>query len=283
MAKLDRLGWTAGTTFKSFGVRFGVRSDDPAVLERLGEFLPPGTTEAKPGIVERLYSIRTGGSSDLTRGAGGIGGRRALRRFQLLYGDHLRLARTLDPAELFERFESDLQLTIAEAARGRVFVHAGVVGWRGRAVLVPGRSFSGKTTLVAELVKAGAEYYSDEFAVLDREGRVYPFAKPLSVRERGEFKQRKVCVEEFGGRGATRPLPVGLVVVSEYRDGVRWRPRELSMGHGSLALLEHTVPTRRRPAEVLETLERVVRTATVLRGARGEAAETAQKILERAA
>jgi hypothetical protein len=281
MAKLDRLGWTAGVAFKSFGVRFGVRTDDPSMLERLSDFLPPGTTQAKPGFVERLYSLRIGGSGSIH--AGSVEGRRGLRRFQLLYGDHVRLARTFDPAELFERFESDLQLTIASAARGRVFVHAGVVGWKGRAVLVPGRSFSGKTTLVAELVKAGADYYSDEFAVLDREGRVHPFAKPLSMRERGEVKQRKVCVEEFGGRGATKPLPVGLVVVSEYKDGVRvWRPRELSMGRGSLALLEHTVPARTRPAEVLETLEMVVRTAKVLRGARGEADEAARSILKRA-
>jgi hypothetical protein len=273
MRKLDRLGWTAGLTFKSFGVRFGVRSDDPRSLERLAQYLPPGTREAAPGIVERLYSIRLGGEA-----------RRGVRRFNLLYANHVRLARTTDAEELFERFESDLQLTVAEAARGRVFLHAGVVGWRGRAVLVPGRSFSGKTTLTAELVRAGATYYSDEYAVLDREGRVHPYAKPLSVRdEGGAMRQRKVAVEEFGGRGATKPLPVGLVVVSEYRGGgTRWRPRALSMGRGSLALLEHAVPARRRPAEVLETLEKVVRGAVVLRGARGEATETARRILERA-
>ena len=64
---------------------------------------------------------------------------------------------------------------MAAETRERVFVHAGVVGWKGHAIVIPGRSRSGKTTLVAELVKAGAEYYSDEFAVLDAEGRVHPF------------------------------------------------------------------------------------------------------------
>jgi hypothetical protein len=272
MRKLDRQGWTAGLTFRSYGVRFGVRADSAVALERLAEFLPPGTTEATPGFVERLYSIRTG--------AGGVG-RRGLSPFHLLYADHLRLARTVDAEELFERFESDLRLSVATAARGRVFVHAGVVGWRGRAVVIPGRSFSGKTTLTAELLKAGATYYSDEFAVLDREGRVHPYPKPLAVRDAGG-RQTKVSAEEFGVRGAARPLPVGLVVVSEFREGARFRPRSLSMGHGSLELLANTVPARRRPAEVLETLERVVRGATVLRGARGEAAEAARSILERA-
>jgi hypothetical protein len=273
MRKLDRLGWTAGLTFRSFGVRFGVRSDDPRSLERLAQHLPPGTRPAPAGAVERLYSVRLGG--------GRTG--RGLRRFNLLYANHSLLARTDGAEELFERFESDLQLAVAEGARRRVFIHAGVVGWRGRAILIPGRSFTGKTTLTAELVRAGATYYSDEFAVLDSEGRVHPYLKPLSVREGGTHRQRKVSVEEFGGRSAKGPLPVGLVVVSEFSNTARgWRPRALTSGQGSLALLANTVPARRRPAEVLTTLERVVRDAAVLRGARGEAAEAAQKILERA-
>jgi hypothetical protein len=74
-----------------------------------------------------------------------------------------------------------------------------------------------------------------------------------------------------------------MVVMSEFHEGTRvWRPRVLTMGQGSLALLANTIPARLRPAEVLETLERVVRGATVLRGPRGEASEAARKILERA-
>ena len=43
-----------------------------------------------------------------------------------------------------------------------------IVTWgRGRAIVIPGRTFSGKSTLVAELVRAGATYYSDEYAVED--------------------------------------------------------------------------------------------------------------------
>lgn len=276
MLKLDRLGWTAGLTFRSFGVRFGVRSDDPRALERLAQHLPPGTRAAAAGLVELLYSVRLGDD-------GKSGARRGPRRFHLLYANHTLIARTEDADELFERFESDLRLAVAEGARRRVFVHAGVVGWRGRAILVPGRSFTGKTTLTAELVRAGATYYSDEFAVLDSEGRVHPYAKPLSVREAGTHRQKSVSVEELGGSEASKPLPVGLVVLSEFSETARaWRPRELTLGQGSLALLANTVPARRRPVEVLATLERVVRGATVLRGARGEARDAARKILERA-
>ena len=274
MRKLDRLGWTAGLTFRSFGVRFGLRSNDARTLERLARHLPPATRAAPAGVVERLYSVRLAGDG---------GARRGLRGFNLLYANHSLLSRTLDAGELFEKFEADLQLSVAEGARRRVFVHAGVVGWKGRAILVPGRSFTGKTTLTAELVRAGATYYSDEFAVLDTEGRVHPYAKPLSVRDGRTQRQRSVRVEELGGSISAKPLHVGLVVLSEFRETARvWRPRSLSMGQGSLALLANTVPARSRPAEVLATLERVVHGATILRGARGEAEETARKILERA-
>ena len=63
------------------------------------------------------------------------------------------------------------------------------------------------------------------------------------------------------------------MAVSAYRDGARWRPRRLTPGQGVLALLANTVPARDRPAEALAALQRVVSTAPVLKGSRGEAAD----------
>src|ERR1700749_911879 len=129
--------------------------DDPRVSGSVLERLPPGWRLAASPRVERLYSLIAGGG-DAGRG---------VRRFYLLYAGAELIARALDAQAVFERLESDLQLYVAERAPRRVFVHAGVVGWKGRAVVIPGRSLSGKTTLVVELVRAGAEYYSDEDAV----------------------------------------------------------------------------------------------------------------------
>ena len=100
-----------------------------------------------------------------------------------LYRNGRRLFAGGDRRDLLERFGSTISLDVAEASPLRTFVHAGIVAWGKAAVLIPGRSFSGKTTLVAELVRAGATYYSDEFAVIDRLGMVYPYARPLQVRE----------------------------------------------------------------------------------------------------
>jgi hypothetical protein len=186
------------------------------------------------------------------------------------------------PAAL-DAFESDVRLYVAERARRRVFVHAGVVGWRGRAIVIPGRSFSGKSSLVAALVRAGATYYSDEYAVFDEQGRVHPFLSPLSLRNKDAERPTRHRAESLGRPPGGKPLTVGLVAVSEYRAGARWRPRQLTPGQGILALLANTVPARERPAAALAALQQAVVHAPVLKGMRGEAAEVADLLLERIA
>ncbi|MCU1265036.1 MAG: hypothetical protein JWM21_1354 [Acidobacteria bacterium] len=271
MEKVDRLGWAAGFSLRSYGVRIGIRFNDPQGLNLVSEFLPHGHEIVNAPIVDRLYSIIIGGA----------GPRANVRRFNLLYADHVRIARSIDVTEIFERLESDLRLFVAEVARHRVFVHAGVVGWKGKAIIIPGRSYSGKSTLVSELVKAGATYYSDEYAVFDSRGRVYPFPKPIEMRHTGEYKQTKVDVEDFGGKTATKAIPVGMVMVTEYKAGARWKPRQLSGGQAVLALLANTVSARRQPEKALGALQKAVADASTLKGIRGEAEVLAPSILAR--
>jgi hypothetical protein len=259
MDKIDRLGWAAGMSFVSYGVRVGIRVNKPEILDRLVDRLPPGWKPSRALTVERLYSLIIGGE----------GPRPNVRRFNILYGNVEKLLRTMDLDEFLDVFESDVKLHVAAGARRRVFIHAGVVGWKHQAILIPGRSFSGKTTLVAELVRAGATYYSDEYAVLDADGLVHPYSRPLSVRENG--KHVKHTPEMFGGRLGTRPLPVGLVVATSYKSGARWRPKTLSAAEGALELILNAVSIQRQPEKVLETLKRAIPNATILKGVRGEA------------
>jgi hypothetical protein len=271
MKKVDRLGWAVGFSLKSYGVRIGIRSNDPAALARVCRHLPSEWENVSSSVVDRVYSILIGGQ-----------GRRAhVRRLNLLYGDHVRLVRSLDLDTVFETLESDLRLFVAELARHRVFVHAGVVGWKGKAIVIPGRSYSGKSTLVAELVRAGATYYSDEYAVLDSRGRVHPFSKPLELREDGEFRQTKITAAELGGQSGTKPLPVGLVLMTQFKNGAHWRPRKLTAGKGVLEMLFNTVSARRSPERALATLQRVAAQADVLKGVRGDARNVAPALLER--
>ena len=147
--------------------------------------------------------------------------------------------------------------------------------------VIPGRSYSGKSTLVAELVRAGATYYSDEYAVFDSRGRVHPFSKPIELRDQGDYRQSKIEVTELGGNPGTKPLSVGLVLMTQFKQGARWRPRKLTAGQGVLELLFNTVSARRDPERALATLQRVTAQADVLKGVRGHATEVVPAMLER--
>jgi GR25 family glycosyltransferase involved in LPS biosynthesis len=255
----------ATMTFEVYGRRIGIRASRGDALEAAVDRLPPGWTPAAPGDVDRWYSL-TGETGD----AGWA---------------PIRLA--VDGAELFRAptlhgvldvLEGDLRRYVAEMARDRLFVHAGVVGWGGGAVLLPGRSWSGKTTLVAELVRAGATYYSDEYAVLDEEGRTHPYPCRLGVRlARG--RRRAVAVESLGAVAGTEPLPVRLVLLTSYREAGRWEPRPLSPGHGALGVMAHTIAARRIPGTAMATIGRALRGATILESERAEAASAAAAIL----
>jgi hypothetical protein len=270
MAKLDRLGWAAGKSYSSFGVHFGVRVNTDSILEALDQLLPPSTKVISASVVDHLYSL--------------IGGRAKpglnVRPFSLAYWNLQRVARTRSVEDMLEAFASHLQLTVAEYAPRRVFVHAGVVGWKGKAIVLPGRSFSGKTTLVTELIRAGATYYSDEYAVFDESGRVHPYTRALGIRENGSFNSNKVRPEDLGACLGTKPLEVGLVISTAFKKDARWRPRIVSQGKAVLELLANTVSARSRPENALKVLPEALSSSRTLKGTRGEAAGVVDSILK---
>jgi hypothetical protein len=269
MEKIDRLGWTAGIAFESFGFRMGVRVNDAAILERVARSLPPGWRAARDAVVDRLYSVRVAPPEI----------RRGLRHFHLVYAGSGRVARTHDLDQAFRALSANIDAAIAQWGPGHVFIHAGVVGWKGRAILVPGRSFSGKTTLVADLVRAGATYYSDDYAVLDATGRVLPFARPLSVRGADPFAPTPTDPASLGGQRGTEPLRPKLVIATHYEAGEVWRPRPVSAARTVLTLTDHAVAARWRPADVLNFLGRIAPGLHGCVGPRGDSAETARAIL----
>ena len=180
---------------------------------------------------------------------------------------------------MLDNYDTHLRMAMAELSRRKLFVHAGVVAWKDRAILLPGRTLAGKTYLVAELVKAGAAYFSDEYAVLDEDGWVHPFAKPLSMHPSKTAPQIETPVEEIGGVSGRKPVSVGLVVMSQFREGARCRPKRLTAGHGMLEMLDNTVSARQSPERAIDILGRVASGATMLKGKRGDAAAMLRSIL----
>jgi hypothetical protein len=142
---------------------------------------------------------------------------------------------------------------------------------------------AGKTTLVVALIAAGAVYYSDEFAVLDQRGLVHAYALALSIRGEQGQPARPTPAEALGGQVGAEPLPVGLVVMTSYKAGARWRPRVLSPGQALLALMDNTVAAQREPEHSMPILRAAVQGAALLQGRRGEAGPAARALLRRLA
>jgi hypothetical protein len=187
-------------------------------------------------------------------------------------------------AVILEVFDSKLRITIAEFAISKVFLHAGVVEWKGKAIVIPANSLQGKTTLVAELVKKGALYYSDEYAVLDKKGFVHPFPKMLSVRGIvDKHTQVDYAVETLGGRAGSEQIPVGMFLLTGFKSGwkpKRWKPKFLTAGQGILEIIPHVISIRNNTEFAIKTLNKVAKRAIIVKSKRGEAREFADLLIK---
>lgn len=267
MLALDDIGWDHGFSFSSYGVQLGLRVTDADLLGLLHEHVPFESKDSDATIVDCLFSVVA---------TGDVQSKSARFNF---YWDQILVAKEIPLKELQERFSGISSVAVADLSDEKLFVHCGVVGWQGEAILIPGRSHAGKSTLVSELVKAGASYYSDEFAVLDDEGTISAYPKPLSMRHTITRKQYDLAVEDIGGNIGSEHLPVGLVILTEYKKKAHWQPKNVSAGNGLLALLDNTHSAQRAPGRAMEILKRVVDDAAILSSPRGDAAKTAQMIL----
>jgi hypothetical protein len=178
-----------------------------------------------------------------------------------------------------EALLSDLELWVAENARRAVFIHAGCAVADGRAIVLPGYSYSGKTSLTAALVRAGADYYSDEFAVLDEGGSVHPYPRSLSIRGDGQRVER-VSIDDLAGRAGRGPAHVGLIASLFYDPTIGFVVTRRTDSHAALLLLRHAVPARLRPAATLTAIQGAVADAAAVVGTRGEADGAAATLLE---
>jgi hypothetical protein len=271
-------------TILSFGVRVGVDCADPSLAESIIARFPPGWKETTGTALDRSYSI-------LPEAAG--------RRARAMIvdssdGPALHCSRcpwanthaahpcsgpppfaTID--ELLDWLEGDLHLYVASRARGYVFVHAGAVVWHDVAIVLPGCSFSGKSTLVTALIAAGATGYSDEYAVFDDCGRLFAFPRPIRIRSDADRTVTRIPLP--GGTPETHPHEI-LLLFSEFRPGARWHPRRVSPATAVMQLLANTVAAQACPQSALSVLGRMAERAVAFHSWREEADRTAQSLLD---
>lgn len=242
------------------GLRVGFVAKSDALPANIPQSFLPGAIPTDFADLDFVYSLDSSG-----------------RSYTAYFGP-LALARECSLDAALESIASSVQHTVAANSRHHVFVHAGVIGWRGKAVLFPGRTLTGKSTLVRALIRAGAEYFSDEFAPVDAQGFVHPFPRPLSLR----FPSGKAAIDAAseGARVATEPCRAGAIVITRYRPGARWAPVPISAGTAALELLSNTVGVQLNAAKAVRYVSVLASGAAAIRSLRGDAEDTAATVLQ---
>lgn len=256
----------ANLQLQAYGVRLEIAVEPAALLASVQPMLPPGWVACEDRDIDARFSLFPhGGGYEVTRDGA-----------ELAHGASLQVSLGV--------LDAQLRMTIATQAPTGAFIHAGAVSVHGRAIVLPGFSFAGKTTLVRALLEEGATYLSDEFAVLDEQGRVHPYAKPLSLRPPDAARNdhattRETIAAALGADTAETPVAVGVIAALTYEPDTRWAPETRSGAQGALILLSHALRGREDSERVLPIVGAAAREALVLEGQRGEASEAAARLL----
>ncbi len=252
-------------TFETFGVKITFQTNSIEMFENVKKVLPFGWKEVVYDSQSFVFSFWKRSTS--------------LRKDRL-YRQNILFVEGTDDLGIAEIIKSQMRLVVGEFSKDFVFIHSSAVVWNGKAILFPATSFAGKTTIAKEFIKLGGLYLSDEFAVLDENGLICPFAKPLSIRgEIDEFTQIDKKVEELGGKSAEGKFPVKLIIFTEYKNTAKFRLNKLTAGNGVLEILKHTLSTRQNPKFTLKVLNLTTKRAIIAKSKRGEASEFAKTVI----
>jgi hypothetical protein len=167
---------------------------------------------------------------------------------------------------------------VVRSLRGLYAVHAGVVQIGDEAVIVPGMTHAGKSALVAALLERGATYFSDEYALIDAQGLVHPYPRPLLVRN-GTTQQAPRLAEDYGARTGVAPARLGWILALAYRPEEGWRLEPVPQSAGVMLLLQNTPHVLGESPDLLGVFQTAAAGAACWQGYRGDAAEAAREIL----
>lgn len=258
---LDALPWKDKIGFECYGAKINFRCDDTEIKKSLRELLPS---------VVKINNFESSNSKIVSlrvkRGAAAAG---------LYFNEELIMEISdYDPASLEFVADKIIMILALASLPEKFYLHAGAVVWDGAGILIPGESFAGKTTLVKEFIKAGAEYFSDDCIILDDEGYLLPFSRALAIRtEQGRVFHN---ADYFGAKTGDRKAKLDLVIFTGFEKDAVWNPSPVSRGQAVLELMNNfyykgSIPEM--PGEVIKALTRVTEKVRLASGKRGEAAE----------
>jgi hypothetical protein len=218
-ARLKRMRWRGERAYQVLSYSFSVRWNGELTDDRI-DYVFGGVVSRPKGLPASAAS--TDGASvyslvDL--------GTRHPRRYRLLLADEqLISSRTAD--SVLDHLLYQILTRMRERTEEFLLIHAGsVVTSRGEGVLLPADAGSGKTTLVAGLIRSGFRFLSDEVGVIDhRAGVLRPYPRALNFKEGAVAIFPDLAMDNNGSSFSGRP---GYVRAEEIRSGVMAPPSEV--------------------------------------------------------
>jgi hypothetical protein len=242
-----------------YGWRVAILADSPTVLQVLDRYVAPWLARipADTGRADSVFEIHSdaAGFSLMHRGS------------PIAYGASIE--------DLVHPLESWIDDALVRRLTGLVAVHAAAASYGDIGVLLPSPTHGGKSTLVHELLLRGWTYFSDEYALIDGEGRLHPYPRALMLRNGGE-QARPVLAAELNAATGSGPARVGLILSVEYHRASEWHVRQVSQAEMVIILLKHTPQFLSR--EAMASLTAACGSAECYTGVRGEVAAAALQI-----
>lgn len=198
-------------------------------------------------------------------------------QFRLLLNEN-EVSVATEPSQLIPDLIHAIDEAIVSTLSTLRAVHAGAVQLGDRVLLLPGFSHAGKSSMVAELLRRGATYFSDEYALIDADGRVHAYPRPMLQRNGGSH-QVPVLAEESGVPVASSAAQVGWIMEMRYRPGSVWNLTPVAQSAGLLILLRHTPHLVAECPDLIDKFQRAASGAQCFVGHRIEAKDAVDEIL----
>ena len=249
-----------------FGVHLAVACDSDAVAATLDRYVLPWLPRAAldSGRADRVVEVR-----QVSPGDAGLE----------ITVDGVVAGVAASPLAAIPHVQRALDDVVVRCQSEVAVVHAGVVAHEGRAIILPAATRAGKSTLVAELVRQGAVYCSDEYALIDAVGRVHPYPRAILLRDESGDDQLPRLASELGGTVADEPARAALIVGVRRVAGAALDLTPTPQSEAVLLLLRNTPQALADAPWILAPIARAVEGTACYVGVRGEAAEAATSIL----
>jgi HprK-related kinase A len=153
-----------------FVIAIHVPSRETALIDEIAEFYGPYPRAARSELPDFVIELRSRGFAPLRR------------QIHAYLDGHVRYQAA--PAHLgLPMLESGLNWLVWTSTARFLLVHAAVLERQGQAVVMPGPSGVGKSTLCAALVARGWRLLSDEVAMIrPADGLLQPYPRPISLK-----------------------------------------------------------------------------------------------------